>query len=257
MRQLAHEIEEQLTHLRRYARAMTGDRNHGDRIAEHALVSFLHDNQRLPEPMALRVLLFRALQDARTLLDTSRTGPRGKPAEASANERNREPAASRDALHLHAFENFTHEEIAAILRRPFQEIEGLIALAHQDVSNMMSRRVLVIEDDLPVAAELSTIVMDMGHSVIGAAATQGEALSMVRDEEPDVIVSDIQLADGGSGIRTVNAILRTYPLTPVVYVTGYPERLLTGKGPEPAFLIRKPYTADQVRSVLSQALFFS
>ncbi len=99
--------------------------------------------------------------------------------------------------------------------------------------------------------------MDMGHSVIGAAATQGEALSIVRDEEPDVIVSDIQLADGGSGIRTVNAIRRIHPLTPVVYVTGYPERLLTGKGPEPAFLIRKPYTSDQVRSVLSQALFFS
>jgi hypothetical protein len=43
----------------------------------------------------------------------------------------------------------------------------------------------------------------------------------------------------------------------VIFVTAFPERLLTGKRPEPAFLITKPYVEDQVRSAVSQAMFFA
>ena len=43
---------------------------------------------------------------------------------------------------------------------------------------------------------------------------------------------------------------------PVIFITAYPERLLTGAKPEPTFLIRKPYRPDEVKAVISQALFF-
>ena len=42
----------------------------------------------------------------------------------------------------------------------------------------------------------------------------------------------------------------------LVNVTAYPDRLLTGERPEPAFLITKPYQPDTVKAIVSQALFF-
>ena len=67
--------------------------------------------------------------------------------------------------------------------------------------------------------------------------------------------SDIQLADGSSGLDAVNEILGSEE-TPVIFITGYPQLFLTGQAPEPAFLITKPFTADSVKAVISQALFF-
>jgi hypothetical protein len=43
---------------------------------------------------------------------------------------------------------------------------------------------------------------------------------------------------------------------PVIFITAYPERFLTGERPEPAFLIPKPYQPSTVSAVISQALFF-
>lgn len=258
MRAIIQEIEEQLPYLRRYARAMSGSRDLGDRMAEQALLTFLRDDEALPEGCDLRVVLFRALQDARgaanyQLEDTFEN--------AALIQGNRHLArltpGSRDAFLLSAFEQFTHQEIATIMRRAPDDIEGLIAVAREDLSNMITGRILVIEDELAVANELSEIVMEMGHSVIGSAPTKEDALEIVEQVEPDLILSDIQLANGGSGIKAVSEILRSYPMTPVIYITGYPERLLTGKGPEPAFLVTKPYSPDQVRSAVSQAMFFT
>jgi len=43
---------------------------------------------------------------------------------------------------------------------------------------------------------------------------------------------------------------------PVVVITDYPERFLTGTPPEPAFLITKPFSVDTLKAIVSQALFF-
>jgi hypothetical protein len=43
---------------------------------------------------------------------------------------------------------------------------------------------------------------------------------------------------------------------PVIFITAFPERFLTGQRPEPAFLITKPFRAETVKAVISQALFF-
>lgn len=251
------EIEKHLPLLRRYARAMSGNRDIGDRIAEQALVTFLQTQETLSDDMDLKVVLFRALQDVRGALKY-RLETDADHALARANRHlARLTPGSRDAYLLSAFEKFSHEEIGVIMRLPAEDIDGLIAVAREDLASLVSGRVLVIEDELAVADELSQIVTGMGHTVIGTAPTGEDALEIAEAEEPDLILSDIQLANGGSGIRTVGKILRFYPLTPVVYITGFPERLLTGKGPEPAFLVTKPYTREQVRSAVSQAMFFA
>lgn len=258
MRPILEEIEEQLPYLRRYARAMSGNRDLGDRIAEQALIQFLNDSDVLDDDADLRVFLFRALQDARDEMGYSLEDDAANPELVAANRQlSHLTPGSRDAFLLSAFEHFDTSEIATIMRSTSDVIEGLITVAREDLSNMINGRILVIEDELAVAADISDIVIDMGHSVIGNASTSEDALEIARQVEPDLILSDIQLARNGSGIQVVGEILRSYPMTPVIYITGFPERLLTGKGPEPAFLVTKPYSADQVRSAVSQAMFFA
>jgi hypothetical protein len=63
------------------------------------------------------------------------------------------------------------------------------------------------------------------------------------------------LADGSSGLEAVNDLLTTLEV-PVIFITAYPERYLTGERPEPTFLISKPYQASTVSALVSQALFF-
>jgi CheY-like chemotaxis protein len=91
--------------------------------------------------------------------------------------------------------------------------------------------------------------------VTGIARTHKEALAMYGKTQPKMILADIQLADGSSGIDAVNDILADQPI-PVIFITAFPERLLTGERPEPTFLVTKPFNPDMVKALISQALFF-
>ncbi|MGB8528559.1 MAG: response regulator, partial [Rhodoplanes sp.] len=93
------------------------------------------------------------------------------------------------------------------------------------------------------------------HRVIGIARTHTEAVAIAKKKRPGLILADIQLADGSSGLDAVNELLDTFEV-PVIFITAYPERFLTGQRPEPAFLIAKPFQPATVSAVVSQALFF-
>ena len=125
------------------------------------------------------------------------------------------------------------------------------------MSKSVSGRVMIIEDEAIIAIDLEAIVSEMGHQITGVARTEEAAIKLAEAEKPDLILSDIHLADNSSGIDAVNRILAQHGDCPVIFITAYPERLLTGEGPEPAFLISKPYSEDQVRSAVSQAMFFA
>ena len=99
------------------------------------------------------------------------------------------------------------------------------------------------------------LVQDLGHRVLRVARTQREAVAAIRQTSPGLVLADIQLADGSSGLDAVNEILRDFSV-PIIFITAYPEKLLTGAKPEPTFLIRKPYRREAVKAVISQALFF-
>jgi CheY-like chemotaxis protein len=91
--------------------------------------------------------------------------------------------------------------------------------------------------------------------VIGVARTHAEAVKLAKSKQPGLILADIQLADGSSGLDAVNELLRSFEV-PVIFITAYPERFLTGERPEPAFLISKPFQPAMVSAIASQALFF-
>ncbi|MGY6410635.1 MAG: response regulator [Alkalilacustris sp.] len=255
-RDTALRIAAELPYLRRYARALTGSQERGDRHAADTLRAIIADRDLLDESLHPRLALFRAFHAVWD--DTAEPDTPLSPAEAQARARlARLTPRSREALLLRTVEEFRNEEIAQILAVTVDEAQGLVAQALREMQDGMRGLVLVIEDEPLIAMDITDIVRGLGHSVTGVARTHAEALALGGAERPDLILADIQLADNSSGIEAVNALLERLGAVPVVFITAFPDRLLTGEKPEPAFLITKPFTAEQVRSAVSQAVFFA
>ena len=165
-------------------------------------------------------------------------------------------ANSREVLLLHTIEEFNREEIGRIIDAGDAEVKELLDIAMNEIAESSSGRVMIIEDEPIIAADIEDIVTGLGHQVTGVARTRDEAVVLGKQHKPDLILADIQLADNSSGIDAVNDLMGVMDV-PVVFITAFPERLLTGEKHEPAFLISKPFKVEQVRSAVSQALFFS
>jgi CheY-like chemotaxis protein len=134
-------------------------------------------------------------------------------------------------------------------------VTGLVAEARAEIERQTRARVLIIEDETLIAIDLSDIVAKLGHEVVATADTASKAIAAAAQHKPDLVLADIQLADGSSGIDAVNEILHRVAV-PVIFITAFPDRLLTGERPEPTFLITKPYLEETVQAAVSQALFF-
>ena len=161
----------------------------------------------------------------------------------------------RQAFLLCAVEGFSPTEAAQILNADVAKVDQLIDIAGREIAAQVATDVLIIEDEPMIAMDLESIVEGLGHRVTSVARTHGEAVKAVDQHKPGLVLADIQLADGSSGLDAVNEMLGTFAV-PVIFITAYPDRLLTGERPEPAFLITKPYQPDTVKAIVSQALFF-
>jgi CheY-like chemotaxis protein len=161
----------------------------------------------------------------------------------------------RQAFLLVAVEGFTSAETAAILEVGEQDVEKLLEVAGQEIAHQVATNVLIIEDELLIAMDLETIVTSLGHSVQEVATTKNEALAAVKRQKPGLILADVKLADGSSGLEAAKEIVAEGEV-PIIFITAYPEKVLTGERPEPTFLISKPFQRDTVMAIISQALFF-
>src|SRR5262249_61547826 len=133
--------------------------------------------------------------------------------------------------------------------------QALVDDALDQLDRQTKARILIIEDETVIAMDLSDIVTGIGHEVCAVETTASGAVEAADRERPDLVLADIQLADGSSGIDAVKEILSSFDV-PVIFITAFPDRLLTGERPEPTFLITKPHSQDMVRAAVSQALFF-
>lgn len=231
-------LEQQLPLLRRYARAVTGAASMGDLAVEAMLETLLVSP---PDPWS-RVVVYRALD--RTLESTTR--PKPPVSFASPGQR---------ALLLTAMEGFNPAEAAAILGVAENCLPSLMESAEASLAKLGSARIGIIEDEPLIAASLSQILQSLGHSLTSVSATRAEAVRNALAERPDLILADIQLADDTQGSDAIADIRAVYAV-PVIYITAFPERLLTGKPGEPTFLITKPFKPAHVRAIITQALFF-
>lgn len=248
-------VAEHLPLLRRYARALTGSQASGDAYVAAMLEALLQDPSLLEEKYGPRTGLFRLftkIWNSVSLNDSAEIVP----AQVASEQRlsNITPLA-RQAFLLLSLEGFSEEEVAHILATDIAKIRELTDTAGRELAAEIATDVLIIEDETFIAMDLESLVKNLGHHVIGVARTHTDAIALAKTKKPGLILADIQLADGSSGLDAVNELLKTFEV-PVVFITAYPERFLTGERPEPAFLISKPFQPAMVSAVASQALFF-
>lgn len=250
------EMAKQLPYLRRFARAMTGSQSGGDSFAVATLEAILADRSVL-DGVDVKTGLFRVLyriwSSAGAPVDEGESGMKARAQKHMAQLTDN----SREALLLHTLEGFTFDKIGEIIGIEQSEAEELVRIARQEMADAVSGSVMIIEDEAIIAMDLESIISDMGHRVTGVARTRSEAVDLGKADPPDLILADIQLADNSSGIDAVNDLMADLGERPVIFITAFPERLLTGEKHEPAFLISKPYAEEQVISAVSQAMFFS
>ena len=161
----------------------------------------------------------------------------------------------RQALLLTALEGFTVDDVAYLIAMDPADVEALVEEALAEIEAQTRAKVLIIEDEPIIAMDIETIVRDLGHDVTAIAVTREDAVREAMAERPGLVLADIQLADDSSGIDAVKDILSEISV-PVIFITAFPERLLTGERPEPTFLITKPFQRSTVKAAISQALFF-
>jgi DNA-directed RNA polymerase specialized sigma24 family protein len=253
---VAKQVAAHLPYLRRFARALSGSQQSGDAYVVSTLEALIADPSAFPEHMGARAGLYRVF--LRLWTSVSFNGEHTPPDSTSPAQRNLNSLTprSRQAFLLRTVEEFSVSDVAKIMDVEPDDIDELVATAGREIAQQVATSVLIIEDEPIIAMDIEALVRDLGHSVVGIARTHGEAVRMASETRPGLILADIQLADGSSGLEAVNEILRSFEL-PVIFITAYPERLLTGDRPEPAFLIAKPYQTETVRASISQALFFS
>jgi DNA-directed RNA polymerase specialized sigma24 family protein len=253
---ISQAIAPHLPYLRRFARALAGTQAAGDAYVAATLEVLIEDPSLFDAKIDPRVALFRTFAGLWNSVGVNLKPdvPVGGSTPADRKLESITPLP-RQAFLLSAVEGFSVSDIAAILGLDQVEVGELIDQAGREIAAQVATDVLVIEDEPMIAMDLEGIVEGLGHRVMGVARTHAEALKAIAKEKPGLVLADIQLADGSSGLDAVNEMLGSFQV-PVIFITAYPDRLLTGERPEPAFLITKPYQPDTVKAIVSQALFF-
>jgi CheY-like chemotaxis protein len=255
---ISQAISSHIPYLRRFARALTGSQAGGDAYVLATLEAVVADPSAFAQNADLKISLYRLFlklwesMPVNGHVDQISFSPDEKGA-----QRNLEaiPLRPRVAFLLSSLEGFETSEVARAMDCPIEEAAQLIDVAGKEISNQIRTDVLIIEDEPLIAIDIQMLVEELGHRVVHVARTHQEAVAAVGDAKPGLILADIQLADGSSGLEAVNQILSDLSV-PVIFITAYPERFLTGTPPEPAFLITKPFGVDSLKAMVSQVLFF-
>jgi DNA-directed RNA polymerase specialized sigma24 family protein/FixJ family two-component response regulator len=245
-------------HLRRHARLLSGSTDVGDEYVRISLELIMAEPERL-QGDDQRILLFRAFHAVWSALNENAQRKLGDA--ITIEDRLDQGLAAlapieRRVLLLAVVEEMTLEQVGLVLDLDVATVRDYLAKARANLRHQVELPVLIIEDEPMIAIELSQIVRDMGLSVAGTAARQDEALVAAgagEEERLGLVLADIQLPDSGSGIVAAQEILERFNV-PIVFVTGFPERLLTGSGLEPAFVVAKPFDPEGLKVTIAHAL---
>jgi DNA-directed RNA polymerase specialized sigma24 family protein len=242
------QLASQLPYLRRYARALTGSQSLGDAAVRETLEALLEAPDEWDETAPVKTELFRTFHriwNSAMIAPLESRGRSGVIAEF--------PVKRRQSLLLSTVEGFTVEDVSVILGIGQDDVSQHVLAARSAIEDALSARVLIIEDEAIIALHIKQIVESLGHEAIAIVRTRAEAVAKARDERPELVLADISLADGSSGIDAVKDILAEQTV-PVIFITAFPERLLTGERPEPTYLITKPFEPETVIATIGQAL---
>jgi CheY-like chemotaxis protein/DNA-directed RNA polymerase specialized sigma24 family protein len=254
-RKVSEAITRTLPFLRRYARAVTGSQQQGDEWVRLCAEVAVQQPDLIAEAEDTKLgvfALFHRLRQPFGDMEDAASG--GESVRGRLKESLTEMAPmQRQVLLLTVLEGFTVSDAAHILGVSTDAAERSLEEARRELQRVASVRILVIEDEAVIALDVADIVRNAGHEVVGIAATEKAAIELAKKHSPHLVLADIQLRGSDSGISAVNQIMKSMSV-PVIFVTGFPERLLTGKQIEPAFVISKPFDPDLLRAAIAQAL---
>ncbi len=255
---LSARVAAHLPYLRRYARAVTGTQTSGDAYVAATLEALIADVSLFPAASNDRVAVYKLFANlfSKLNIDIPRTQSPFAWEQRAASHLAAVPGLERQAFILVSVEGFAPAEAAEILSINADRIGEVLEDAATQISRQVATQIMIIEDEPLIAMDIETMVEELGHTVTGIARTRDEAVALFKKTNPKMVLADIQLADGSSGIDAVNDILKTASI-PVIFITAFPERLLTGQRPEPTFLVTKPFDPRMVKAQISQALFFN
>ena len=250
-------VAQHLPYLRRYARALSGSQSSGDAYVAATLEALVEDPAILDTGASTRIALYRLFTKIWNSVgvNAKASAPSGEASQAVERHLAQIAPLPRQAFLLVALEGLSEDDAAKVLDVDVPALRQLVEDSGRELAEEIATDVLIIEDEAFIALDLEGLVESLGHRVLGVARTHKEAVALAAAKRPGIILADIQLADGSSGLDAVNEMLKTFEV-PVIFITAYPERFLTGERPEPAFLIAKPFQPTTVSAVLSQALFF-
>jgi len=248
-------VAQHVPYLRRYARALTGSQASGDSYVVSALEALVKDQSVLDDSLNPKVALFRLFSKIWNSVPVNAIPNPVANLAPAERHLGHISALPRQAFLLISLEGFSEQDAATILDVDRATLQQLVEESGRELAAQIATDILIIEDEALIAMDLESLVQSLGHQVLGIARTRNEAVALAKTHRPGLILADIQLADGSSGMDAVNELLGTFEV-PVIFITAYPERFLTGERPEPAFLVPKPYQPATVSALISQALFF-
>jgi CheY-like chemotaxis protein len=120
-----------------------------------------------------------------------------------------------------------------------------------DAEDLKGRRVLVVEDEFLLAMELEGLLSGRGCEVLGPASTVQQALAVLRDHQPEVVVLDVNLK--GQRATPVAAALHDRGV-PFVVITGYSEAQLSEPELREAPRLDKPISCRALCRAMARAL---
>ncbi|MTI21969.1 response regulator transcription factor [Fulvivirga sp. RKSG066] len=120
---------------------------------------------------------------------------------------------------------------------------------------MSTYKVLIVEDELIIAEDLKSILLELGHEVCGLAISAREALVLLETHSPDLVLLDIQIKGGMDGIDLASEIRAQYK-TPFVYLTSHadPTTLQRAKETNPYGYLVKPYQEKDINATIEIAI---
>lgn len=242
-------VTAELPYLRRYARTLTGSQSVGDAAVRETLQAMIAAPDEINTDAPVRAELYRVFH---RIWSDSSLRPIDMPGAIVGSL----PRPLRKALLLTTIEGFSAEQAAHILGTSEEEVEASVTQARSAIHAMLSAKIMIIEDEAIIALHLKSLMVSMGNDVAAIVRTESEAIAAAEQVTPELILADVNLADGSSGIDAVRHILQTLTV-PVIFITAFPEKLLTGDGHEPAFVISKPFDPDNVVATVWQALLVS
>src|ERR1051325_5564674 len=123
---------------------------------------------------------------------------------------------------------------------------------------MTKERILIVEDEGIVAADLEDRLKHLGYTVTGMAASGEQALRQVADTKPDLVLMDIILQGSMDGVEAGNQIINQHGL-PVVYLTAHADELTVRRARDtgPFGYVLKPFDERELSIAIEIALYRS